>query len=451
MKKLIFYVLLWAVAPQAIFAQKALPPSLQPYAVNWRHTVVKSMQRLGYQMPTAQNEIAKTTGVKDRSSLLQLDSTKTFYAYDVPFPGDSTPLFRSQYRYEPLNTKIEENEQFENGTWLKINRTTFLSDGQGRNVEITAEVFNDSLQHYIPDSRLKTYPRNNSQTLLDSIFAYRWEPQTQAWTLIFATLNQYGPNDRLLESRSLIDLFGQPIWLKDKFIYDANGSNIRVESYGILGGFEIPTSKVENTFDMRQPVETIAYTMDDNGNFAPQSRITRTFVLTDKEKEVNSYEWDLETGDWRQTEATVYDYDNQRRVVAKETVWYHKDEPEERSLLRYAYKEGDNLALESSFVWLDNQFLLTDRKFYYYRGTTSTQDGLADLSLAISPNPTIGQVQILLDEPATITLYDANGGLVSSGVYQPQPTLSLYDLPNGLYFITARTENKMFSGRLVKM
>ncbi len=451
MKKFLFCVFMWGVSGQMLSAQKTLPPSLQPYAPNWHHSIVKFMQRMGYQMPTMHNDLVGSAGVQDRSAFLQLDSTKTFYAYDVPFPGDSTPLFRSKYRYEPLNIKIELNEQFENGSWLTLNRSTVRSDDLGRDVEITAEAYDQPTKDFTPDSRLLVYPRGSSKNLFDSVFTYRWDPQAQDWVMIFTILNQYSPNDRLLESRSLLDVFGQPVWFKDKYIYDANGDNIRVESFGLLDGFEIMTSKVEIRYNQNQPVETIAYAVNEMGEFEPQSRITRSFVLTDREKQVNSYEWDLENNDWFQTEGVTYDYDNERRVIQKETTFYHKEDPEERERFTYAYKQGENLALESSFVWIDNDFILTDRKYYYYRGAASAKGSESNLPLTLLPNPTIGHAQLQLNEPAVINIYNTNGDLISSGMYQPNATLLLYDLPNGLYFITARTEKEMFSGRLVKI
>jgi hypothetical protein len=451
MKKFLFYVFMWVLATHALSAQKVLPPSVQPYASKWQHSIVKNLQRIGYQIPDMHNGAGKSIGVNDRSAFLQLDSTKTFYAYDVPFPGDSTPLFRSKFRYEPLNTKIEENNQFENGIWLPLNRITVLSDDLGRDVEISAEIYDVNTKDFSPESRLLVYPRGNSDTLVDSVFTYGWNAQAQQWVAIFIMLNQYGPNDRLLESRSLLDVFGQPVWFKDKYTYDANGDNVKIESYGLLDGFEILTSKLEIKYDKNQPVETVAFIVDENGEFAPQSRITRTFVMGNREKQVNSYEWNLENNDWFQTEGITYDYDNERRVIQKETIIYHKEDPEERERLTYAYKQGENLALESSFIWLDNDFILWDRKYYYYRGAASVKGNQGNLPLSLVPNPTLGHTQIQLDEPAVIKIYNTHGDLISSGLYQPNTTLLLHDLPVGLYYITARTEKEMFSGRLVKM
>ncbi|MDX2281997.1 MAG: T9SS type A sorting domain-containing protein [Saprospiraceae bacterium] len=447
--KNVIWALLWAIAIVPATAQKRLPVSLQPYVANFTYPVAKTLQKAGFALPGITPHTQHSM-VQQRFSPLQLDSTKTFYGYDVPFPGDSTPLFRSKYRYEPLNVKIEENEQFEDGKWKKMSRNTFLGDGLGRDLEITGEIYLDSSQQYFPESRLLNYPHGNSKTLSDSIFAYSWNMDTQEWTLILEVHNQFDANDRLLESRSLIDLFGTPVWLKDKYFYDAQGDNIRIETYFSDGAFEVLTAKVENAFENHQPVETIAYIVDDNSGFAPQSRVSRTFE-SGLEKETLSFEWNYETNDWQQTESIRYDYDSAKRVIFNEKTFYVENGPAEQERITYAYKDEDNLALESIYFGFDNNFFLSDRKYYYYSGGMSGTNDLKAEALTLRPNPTLGQVQIQLDEQAVYKVFNATGELVSSGICQPNSTLQLNNLPTGMYFISAFTSNKMFSGRLVKI
>jgi hypothetical protein len=450
MQKQPFIVLLWLLTGQILFAQNTLTPSLKTPAPNWRQSIIKGMQHLGYSLPTVQQGLTKNTGTHNRFNLLQLDSTKTFYGYDVPFPGDSTPLFRSKYRYEPLNVKIEENEQFDAANWKKMTRSTFLADDLGRDLEITAEIYLDSLQQYFPESSLRNYPHGNSKTLSDSIFAYSWNMDTQEWMLIFEVRNQFDANDRLLESRSLIDLFGAPVWLKDKYFYDANGDNIRIETYFADGPFEVLTAKVENEFENHQPIETIAYIVDDNSGFAPQSRVSRTFE-SDLEKETLSFEWNDETNEWQQTESIRYEHDSENRVTQSDKTFYFDNEPSEQERIKYAYKAGENLALESIYLGFDNEFYLSDRKYFYYKGSVSGANDLKAETLTLSPNPTFGQVQMQLDEPAVYKVFNAHGELVSSGICQPNSTLELNDLSTGMYFLSAQTETTTFAAKLMKL
>ena len=120
-------------------------------------------------------------------------------------------------------------------------------------------------------------------------------------------------------------------------------------------------------------------------------------------------------------------------------------------MARYDYVEDENLASEAYYIW-DGVYFLSDRKFYYYSdGTLGESEPLKNtLPLIVSPNPSNGLVNLNLEVPVLIQVYNTFGTLVHSSLAQPQSRVNLQELPAGLYFIHARAENEVFAGRLIK-
>ncbi len=454
MKNSLLIALLWATSLLHTAAQKALPPSLQPHAAHWHHTVVKALHRAGYQMPTMQhNNSVASSGIQQRSNALQLDSTKTFYGYGLPTSADSTPLYRTTYHYPQPNTEIEYSFQYENGAWQQTSRSTQLHDAQGQLTEVFAEVFNPMTNSFQPESRLESFPHNGSSVLLDSFFVWQWDTTLTTWSLIINNRNFYDAQDRLLESYSTLELFGELITFKDVHSYDSKGDNHLIESYGILSGFEYLTSKRELVYQDHLVTESTAFITDENGKIVPQNKIEYAYTDFQKEEWVKNYEWSPEKSDWTQTGEITYHYDSAKRMIAQEKHFLHQDAPEEHVKWVYAYREDDLPAMEESYNWDDNSsFLLSDRKYYYYSGGSSTvkQPAHAAQPLAMTPNPTSGALQLGLQVPANIQIFDISGQQLRTGSFQPEYALNLHDLPSGLYIIVARTDHEVFTGKVVK-
>ena len=63
MKRFFLPVLSWALAISPIFAQNALPPSIQPYAVNWSFSVKQMFESAGYEVPGPHAEFEITNNL----------------------------------------------------------------------------------------------------------------------------------------------------------------------------------------------------------------------------------------------------------------------------------------------------------------------------------------------------------------------------------------------------
>ena len=446
-----FIALFFTLALQTAFAQKTLPPSLRPYAENWTYTLVKSLHRAGYDMPAMPAAPGFDKGVSSRNTL-QLDSTKTFYAYGLNFPGDSSPLFRTVYKYPSADTKIEVNYQHENSGWLTLNRSTLISDSQERLVEVLAEAFDPVSQSFKPDSRLEVFPRGDSPELVDSVFTYGWDSTIMDWAPLFSIRNVFDDQDRLLESNSQVDYFGDPLIFRDVYYYNDNGDNHLIESYAVLGDDEFLGERTDLVYVDHRPIEVLVSVADSIG-FMQESRTNYAYTLFGAVRKQMDFEWDAEKGNFRLSKTIDYTYDFAQRLAGKETAIMPLNAWEERTRISYSYIDDENLYLEWHHNWDHDLFdwILDSKKFYYYNGLVSVDPtpGPA-LALQVSPNPTAGTVQFSFDHEATVRVFDLAGQLVHSRLMQPGQPLDMSELPAGIYAVTARQGTDFYSGKIVK-
>ena len=83
MKHLLLPVLSWTLAISQLFAQKQLPASIQPYAVNWSYAVKDMLSASGYKVPSPKSNVDFGHQVESRSEDLQLDSIIRYFGYGI--------------------------------------------------------------------------------------------------------------------------------------------------------------------------------------------------------------------------------------------------------------------------------------------------------------------------------------------------------------------------------
>jgi len=447
----LLFALFFALAAPAAYAQRTLSTSVRPYAENWTYSLVKSMHRAGFDMPTMPATPTQAGDVSPRN-VLQLDSTKTFYQYGLNFPGDSTPLFRTICKYPFPDTKIETNYQYENGQWLKLNRETIVSDEQGRLIDVVAEAFDPVSQASKLDSWLRIFPRGNSPELVDSVFTFAWDTTILDWIPVFSIKNVFDDQDRLLESNSQVDYFGDPLIFRDVYSYDANGDNHLIESYAILGADEFLGERTDLVYVDHRPIEVLV-SVSDGVDFYPQSRTNYAYTLFGAVRKQMNFEWDAEKENFRLYQTIDYVYDFAQRLIAKETIAMPLNAWDERERVSYVYLDDENLYSEWVHHWDHDLFdwILDTKKYYYYNGLVSVDPTPRPaLDLTASPNPTTGFVQFNFDDVATVRVFDLAGQLVQSRLMQPGQALDLTALPAGVYAVTALEGRDFYSGRVVK-
>lgn len=446
MKNNSFLILLFLIlATNSVFSQKTLAPSLKPYAENWSYNVKRLLNRAGFDLPAA-----SVDKVAPRSPL-QLDSTKTFYAYGLNTPGDSTPLFRTTYQYTSPNEKKEAEYEWINNAWMPLSRTTITSDDQQRIVTATAEAYDPESETFTPDSRLENYPHGNSQDLIDSFLVYGWDTVAQDWLLLLATYNTFDAQDRLLESVSTFDYLGTPLLFKDVYFYDANGDNHLIEQSAVFDGFDIPSGRTELVYVDHRPIEVTAF-VSDGIEFYPTNRNNYAYTLFGALRLAMSFQRDEVNDEWDMTQRIEYGFDGAQRVASKQGIFYAQDGSETRELTTYAYIQDENLSLEMFFNWNDDLFdwILDTKKHYYYNGLVSTPSIPSALALQVAPNPTTDVVCLALDGESMLQVFDVSGQLVQSRLMQPGQVLDMTALPAGIYSVTAQNGAQLYTGKVVK-
>lgn len=434
-----------------VAAQKRLSPSVRPYAENWTYSLVNAMHRAGFDMPTKAAAPA-ANGVVSRNAL-QLDSTKTFYGYNLNGPGDSTPLFRTTFQYPQTGTKVEYDYNWENNAWLTISRTTLIADDQERLVEINAEAFDPVSQTFIPDSRLLVFPHGDSQDLVDSFATYLWDSTIMDWHIILITRNTFDNQDRLTESVSSLDYFGDPLIFKEIYSYDDNGDNHLIEEFAILGDDVFPSSKTEISYVDHRPIE-VTVSASDGIDFIKQSRTNYAYTLFGALRLEMNFVWDVALDNFRMTKRIEYEFDAEQRIASKKITNIAPNAWDEIELTTYAYVEDENLAMEMVFNWDHDLFdwILDSKKYYYYNGVSSLDPTPGPAQTLVAwPNPTTGLVQLTFEAEADIRVFDAAGQLVQSRrVQQGQTHLDMSALPAGIYSVTAQQGGDFYSGKIVK-
>jgi len=447
MKNKIQIVLLFlTLFGQTAFSQRKLSPSLQPFAENWTYTMVKSMHRAGFDMPTMR---ATSLVPPQGTNGWQLDSTKTFFEYTQGWGGDSTPIFRSTFEYPQPDTKIETNFQYDLGQWQPLNRSTIISDDQERLVEVIAEVYDTDSQTFKPDSRVEIFPHGNSPELIDSFLTALWDSTIMDWRVLVAHENFFDAQDRILESIAFLNNFENPLIFKEVYAYNANGENHLIEEFEISGNDVIPTHRTEIKYVVDGPLEMLLLVAVGD-SFIQKSRTNYAYNLLGAPRKQMEFKWNADEERFYLFKTTDFAYDSSERLSTKGITWHTREERQQTS---YGYVANTNLYVGIVLNWDDDLFdwVLESKKYYFYSGLVSVDPGpIAVQPLEFSPNPTAGLALLNLEGPADFQIYNAGGALVSSGQYQPGDLLNLVDLPNGLYLITARSEAGMYSGRVVK-
>lgn len=445
---LIFLLALMAgLFPITAEAQHLIAPSIKQHRQSFPEEAQHLLQKAGFD-----GELI-TQPSQPRFTALQLDSTITFYGYDLNNPGDSIPTLRTVYTYPETNLKREINSQLELDEWTPLNRITTVYDQHDRIVELVAEAYDPLTGSFVHDSKLETYYHGNSATLLDSFAVSQWSPDLMDWVVQLSNWNVFDSEDQILESYTSIGFLGEPILFKDTYFYDAHGDNHLIESAAIFEGEEITSGRTENTFT-NQLLTAVEVYSSDGVDFFPDSRETFLYAPFGFLARHSIMAWNVEIENWQMTQTIDHQYDEEQRLSEKFITFYEEGVLADAERPTYEYVEGENLALETIYLYdaASETWWLDSKKYYYYNGITAIpNDPVELLVLPLAPNPTTGMVTIGIDETLVVQLFDASGQMINRQVLQPGQMIDLGYLPAGIYQLVAQHETGYYSGRIVKL
>ena len=453
MKSILLLMMMLAAGVSPVFGQKQLPASLQPYAVNWGYSVKQMFQAAGYDVPGPKASFELVPAIKNRSNEPQLDSTITYYGYDVNHQ-DSLPLMRNVYTYPQDGMQVNTEYFYDFDHWTPLSRTVMIFDELDRMVDAFSQVYDDAVGDFIPDSRIEFYPHENSLTEADSFFVLGWSVEFQDWYRLFSVWNSFDDAGRLKESLSSTTLFEFPIVFLDRYHYNNDGDLSGIESFNIDNGEEYPASRESFWYvDHLLQLSTIE-TSDGFNGWIAESKKEYTYTPFRKEELVKSFIINLQTNDWELNQVIGYVYDSSERILQREETSSTEDGGWDRLLKTFDYFQDENLASEGNWSY-DNQvddWVLQDKTYYYYNGITAYEpvDPITIGALTMWPNPASGIVQFGLEGSVSLQVFGPAGQLVRQHeLNSGEKTLDISALPSGAYYVKAKSEDGHYAGTLI--
>lgn len=443
--------LIFQMAP--VSAQQTLPPSIQPYAVNWSYAVKQMLHAGGYDVPGPKAEFDFRSGSQGRSEEVTLDSTVTYFGYNIG-SGDSLPLFRNIYTYPGPGVEVITESFFEMGAWVPLSRTQLVSDAIGRLVEATAQRFDADAGEFIPDARVELFAHENSMERVDSLFVYAWSAELNGFVRQLATWNAYDVNDQMTLSVSSIEIFEFPLVFEDHYTYDLAGHLVQVVSFNIDGDESMLAGKQDLRYVNNQLTLTTDFVSDGFGRFLPRTRTAYAYHPTGDLQTHKAFDWNVEKEKWILTEDHSYAYDRDGRTTSVIDIMLSQGGPLANEQTTYTYTSDNTPAMESGYIWnKDIQAYEMDQQKYYHYNTTIADDPgdpvVAD-AFFMYPNPTSGVVQVKLDGKVSVLIYTISGQLIKKYSMAPgERFLDLHDLPAGIYQVRAKSDEDYFSGKLL--
>jgi hypothetical protein len=427
-------------------AQTQLPitPLAQQWLAERAPKTLHSLERI-YQMPSP-----KKSGVTDRGGATQPDSAVLFTGYAS---GDSFPQTKAEFSYPAANIAVQTT--FENlGGWQIQNRTTQKSDNQGRAIELYAETFDPNTSTWIPDSRLRNYPHGNDASRTDSIVAESWDVSTGTWIVVLQNEVSFDAQDRPVAVFNYFNDNGFEVAILETLEYDANGDNYLTDQSVYEQGQWTLFSRVERTFQQHREISATTYGVADSVTLVAVTKVETGYDAAGNAILEENYDADFFTSEWTLTERTERVFDGAKRTTSETYESFGFDAPPpSRTNFVYKNTDGEELALEvySEKDPGNQTWVILEKTYYYYAGTTAVLNIQNGEQLRLSPNPTTGLIRFSVPAEARISVLDARGQIVQISPTQlSNGQLNLENLPAGMYYISVQEGPVRRIGKVLK-
>jgi len=389
-------------------------------------------------------------GVAERGGTPQLDSTVLYTGYsDGP---DSFPLEKTVFEYPAADITVS-TEYVDPGVWTPNTRATQKRDNLGRLTQMLGEYYDSDTETWQPESRMRNYPHGNSLTMQDSLLVEVWNADMAEWFITLRVATTFDAQNRPTSTHTFTNFAGPEIILLDTFHYDANGDNNLTEQSIFEDGAWAPYNRIESVFSQHREIRRTTSAVAAPGTYFPTNMEETTYNAAGNPVLAQSFDFDFFTNQWVLTEKTGRGYDNQNRLTFIQTEDFTTFGPPPNRV-DYTYLDGSHLAVEvySAKNEAIQQWVILDKTYYFYSGTTSSRDIVIGEALQVSPNPTTGLVRLTLDSlPAQISVLGVNGARVDVQRFgQYENEVDLRHLPAGVYYIIVQEGLERRVGKVVK-
>lgn len=387
------------------------------------------------------SQITETAG-----KLLRVETYKNYET------SDSTAFQRILYDYPLPTQRVETSAEFIEGLWVEQTRINLTYDALGRTIESILERYDIGGNQFFPQSRIQTFPRGNSLTQADSVFTYNWLAGQNEWERIIALRNRFNAQNQLIEGETLISFSGQGFRSKDLYFYNAQGNLIRIENYTVVNGQFLQVGFTNHVFGNGLLQNTTSYAVVPPADSLPLNRTFNTYNEHNLISRIEVSTWDFVNKVWVDATATVYTYDDEKRVQSRiDTVIANGITQTTRK--DFFYNALGDLIREEIYVGTGepNEWVLESKTFYYYDLASSLKDpNLSTRVLQISPNPSRDEIRLDLPSGAYFQVYNTAGQIQLSGEMNGQNRLDIRLWPKGLYLIVAQDKQMHWRGKVVK-
>jgi len=390
------------------------------------------------------------SGATDRGGAPQLDSTVLYSGYSLG--NDTFPLEKNVFEYPSTDVTVTTEFVFFD-EWFPNSRATQKQDNLGRLLEMHGEVFDTDTETWQPESRMHVYPHGNSMVAYDSIRLEIWDADAAIWTTTLRTITAYDAHNRPTATYTYTNFAGPEIALLDTFQYNASGDNHLTEQSILENGVWTVYNRIESVFSQNREIRRTTSAVAGPGTFFPTNTVETTYDAAGNPVLVQSSDFDFFTNEWVLIEKVERGYDSQNRLVFIKTENYATLAPA-ANRLDYSYLDGQHLAVEvySEKDTATQQWVVRDKTYYFYSGTTSSHDISIGEPLQISPNPTTGLVRLAVESSQIqISVLGMNGNRVTAGSSnQTGNEVDLCNLPAGVYYIIVQEGRERRVGKVVK-
>jgi hypothetical protein len=316
------------------------------------------------------------------------------------------------------------------GEWISVNRSDYAYDANNNRTEYIYYYWDLTAGQFLPAIRIDyTCDANGNDTLAT---AYGWHPDISQWVLTNKSEFAWDANNNLSsETDKYLD---NDTWYTDilqEYAYNEAGQKIQFTFTGYSKETHTPYSGTRTYYSYDAAGNMILSGTDNldisSGLWKNQSKYEVSYDAAGRDTMNSLYSWDNDKSDWTGIQKNETSYDENGNIT---------------------------LTVQSDWDANANNWKFSSRQKYYYSVHSLTPvDQVREKSVRIYPNPASDDVVFDgngINGYTTVELFDMNGRKVMQVQLSENRTVSVRNLPDGLYLYHIHSGNAFLQGKLVK-
>lgn len=407
------------------------------------------------------NRLKSVEVTKQRLDSVVTGGAKNLYTYD----SNGKLLVEAIYALDGNN-------------WIGDEKTTYTYNSNGLVAEMISFDWDDDSNDW--ENSGKTSMEYNSNNLPVLFVGFMWDPDSSEYfKWLRARIISYNADNNYTETVYDVWDSDNNEWIEGAFgsgnyTYDANG--LLILSIEVVMGDKY---KTENTYDGQENLikEVESDWDEDSARWILSYKTEYAYQAEGSGWNEVNYEWNSDNSDWDKTSKTIYTFDTDGNLVSRvDLMWNESSNDWENSVKEENVCDNNysvsDLILPEDCEICDNQIhKITEKKYFSWDNSTTKWDygGSAiayysehdytaaaifnQESVTLFPNPATEFVTVKLSNgvnAAQFDMFDIRGQKVLSKQVENNQKITLSELSSGIYFYNLISENKAFTGKLIK-